>query len=400
MAAVPRQAKVLAFGVFLTMMGLTLVAPILPLYAREFGVSRTAAGALISSFAVARLVFDLIGGVGSDRFGGRNVLVASGVLLFLSSVGAALAPNYGILLVTRVLEGVGSAAYATSAMRTIVLVSPKGRLGRTMAFYQMGLLAGVSIGPVVGGFAAELGDYTTPFWIYAAIGIAVSLLAWWQVPDEKPEPGAIGQTYREAGRLARRPVFLALMFVAVAIFFMRAGTRATLFPLFAGEELDFSESQIGLVLALAAVLNLAVVNIGGWLVDRAGRTPILVWGLAACAVVVGLHGYVTTFGGHLVLSMFFGVASSLMSIPPHALAGDLAPPGLEGASVGLFRTAGDVGLVAGPLVLGGIAESGAFKEGFFVSAALLAAAAAVSAVAFRSVDARRRAAGEVPVEVP
>ncbi len=71
MKAVSRQTKVLTFGVFLTMTGLTLVAPILPLYAREFGVSRTAAGALISAFAIARLIFDVIGGIASDRVGSK-----------------------------------------------------------------------------------------------------------------------------------------------------------------------------------------------------------------------------------------------------------------------------------------------------------------------------------------
>ena len=61
------QGWVLAVAVGFVMMGASLVAPILPLYALEFGVSYTAAGALITAFAVARLSFDLIGGVAGDR---------------------------------------------------------------------------------------------------------------------------------------------------------------------------------------------------------------------------------------------------------------------------------------------------------------------------------------------
>ncbi|MCP4246785.1 MAG: MFS transporter, partial [bacterium] len=124
MKAIPYQTRVLTVGIFLTMTGLTLVAPILPLYAREFGVSRTAAGALISGFAAARLLFDVVGGFASDRVGARKVMLAGAGLLAVASVGAALAPNYPVLLLTRFLEGFGSAAFATSAMKFIIITTP------------------------------------------------------------------------------------------------------------------------------------------------------------------------------------------------------------------------------------------------------------------------------------
>ncbi len=380
MRDVPRETKVLAFGVFLVMTGLTLVAPILPLYAREFGVSRTAAGALISSFAVARLVFDVAGGVAADRFGARRLMIGGALLLAVASVAAALAPNYEVLLLGRVLEGVGSAAFATAAMKLVVVASPKERLGRAMAVYQTGLLAGISVGPVVGGFAAEIGDFTTPFWLYAALGLAVAALVFRYV-EEVPTPSRpVGELYRAAGALLRRPAFLALLFVTFAIFVMRAGARITLLPLYGGEELGLGESQIGIIIAVAAAVNLLVVNPGGWLVDRVGRVPVLVVGLLGAAVAIAAHGWVTTFAGFLVLSVGFGLVAALIGIPPPTLAGDLAPPGAEGASVGLYRMAGDVGIVAGPVLMGAIAESGDFRTGFVVAGALLVAAAAAALV--------------------
>ena len=92
-SAVTRQVWIIAIGVGFVMAGLTLVAPILPLYALEFGVSYTAAGALITGFAVARLLFSVIGGVAGDRWGARRVTVFGTSLLAISSVTAALAPN-------------------------------------------------------------------------------------------------------------------------------------------------------------------------------------------------------------------------------------------------------------------------------------------------------------------
>ncbi|NNL97988.1 MAG: hypothetical protein HKO63_07270, partial [Acidimicrobiia bacterium] len=55
-------------------------------------------------------------------------------------------------------------------------------------------------------------------------------------------------------------------------------------------------------------------------------------------------------------------------------------PGAEGAAVGLYRLAGDFGLVLGPLVLGSLADDGAFIGGFQLSAVLLVLAAAVALI--------------------
>ena len=400
MKAISRQTRVLTVGIFLTMTGLTLVAPILPLYAREFGVTRTAAGALISVFAGARLVFDLVGGIASDRVGARRIMLSGAVLLTVSSVGAALAPNYALLLVARVLEGLGSAAFATAAMKLIIITTPRERLGRTMAFYQTGLLAGVSLGPLMGGVSAELGSFTTPFWMYAVLGGLVWVLVWRYVEAPETETASLRTVYGAAGNLLRSSSFVALMFIAVMVFFMRAGARLTLLPLYAGEELGLSEARIGLVLAVGAIMTLAVVNVGGWLIDRVGRVPILIAGLLGTAATIAAHGAVTTLPGPLTVSAAFGLAAGIMGTAPPTLAGDLSTPGSEGAAVGLYRMAGDIGLVLGPLVLGSLADDGAFIGGFQFSAGLLVLAAAAAVVIGRAGTGRKAVPSELLNEPP
>ena len=360
------------------MTGVALVAPILPLYAREFGVSRTGAGVLVSSFAIARLIFDPIGGVAADRFGPRRIMTGGGLVMALSSVWAALAPNYGMLVAARVLEGFGSAAFATAAMHTIITRTDKSRMGREIAFFQTGLLGGVAVGPFIGGRAAELGDFTTPFWVYAAMGVIVAVISWRYVEDPEPSGRSVGELWRSAGTTLRHPVFLGLLFVAFAMFVMRAGARVTLIPLYGAEELGLSESDIGDVLAISALVTVFIVNPGGWLVDKVGRRPVLVAGLVLTAAAVVGYGQMTTYGGLLGVSVFFGLVAGVVGIVPPTLAGDLAPPGAEGSAVGLYRMAGDLGLITGPILLGAVADSGDFALGFNISAALLVAAAVIA----------------------
>lgn len=357
------------------MTGLTLVAPILPLYGRQFGVSRAAAGALISAFAFARLLFEPAGGLLADRFHARRLMLVGSVVVVVSSVGAALAPNYGVLLITRVLEGFGSAAFATAAMQAIILVTPPARLGRTLARYQTGLLAGVSIGPILGGYAAELGDFTTPFWLYAAVAGLVFGVVWLGVGDIPAAGGTIRQVTQAVGRLVRTLPFVLLLFVNFALFVARAGARITVLPLFGGEALGLTESQIGLVLAAASFVNILLVNPGGWLLDRVGRRPVLVFGLLGGAAALTLHGSASSFHGLVLVSLMFGFFHAFMGTAPAAMAGDLAPEGAAGAAVGVFRMAGDLGLVVGPIVLGAVVEGGDFGLGFGLAAGVLIVAA-------------------------
>lgn len=370
-----RQTWALTVAIAFVMTGVTLVAPIIPLYALEFGVSYTAAGALITGFALARLLFSLVGGVAGDRYGARRIAVGGALLLTVSSVTAALAPSYAALLASRFVEGMGSAILATTAAQYLVQTTPKPRLGRTMALYQTGLLIGVAIGPFIGGRLAELGDFRTPFWAYAVLGLVVAVLVTVFITDLPPSGKTAGESFRATGDILKMPSFRVVLFVAFSLFIMRGGARITLIPLFGSEVVGLTPAQIGDVLSISAVTNLLIVNPGGQLVDRIGRKPVAIWGLVLAGLATAAYGFFDTYGSLLVVSGLFGLTSGLASIPPPTMVGDLAPAGAEGSAVGLYRTSGDLGFVVGPLVMGLVADAGAFSAGFIISGALLGLAA-------------------------
>src|ERR671933_50925 len=94
--------------IFVVMLGFGIIAPILPLYARSFGVDYGTASLLISAFAFARLIFDPIAGPIVDRYGERFASMWGVAVVGVSAILTGLAPNFGLAVLFRAAGGGGS----------------------------------------------------------------------------------------------------------------------------------------------------------------------------------------------------------------------------------------------------------------------------------------------------
>src|SRR5947208_5548575 len=103
-----RAVRVIMVITFVVMLGFGIIAPILPLYARSFGVGYGAAGLLISAFAFTRLLFDLVAGPIVDRYGERAAVTGGLLVVVVSSVLTGLAPTFVLAVVFRGAGGAGS----------------------------------------------------------------------------------------------------------------------------------------------------------------------------------------------------------------------------------------------------------------------------------------------------
>ena len=120
---------------FFIFLGMSIVSPILPLYAESFNVSYTFVSLAISMYAFGRFVVDLPVGVIADKFGRRPLMVVGTLILTVCSFLNASARNFALFLLYRFIEGVGSAMWFTS--RTMLLadiLKPEER-GRIMSYF-------------------------------------------------------------------------------------------------------------------------------------------------------------------------------------------------------------------------------------------------------------------------
>jgi MFS family permease len=366
--------RVVILSVFVIMLGFGIVAPILPLYARSFGVGYGAAGLLISVFAMARLVFDLVAGPMVDRYGERAVATGGIAVLVVSSVLTGLAPNFAMAVVFRGVGGAGSSAMFAAVYSYLLKVVPKQQMGRTLGLFYGAFNVGIIAGAPLGGFIAHQVGLASPLFFYAGLLAAAGVLVWHYLHSPVRPAGDADADGEPEGLVARLGVLLrttgvvTALVVNLAYAWMIAGVYDTLIPLFGRERLGLSTVGIGVVLAVALATELMVMYPAGAAADRMGRRPVLIPSLAGMAVLTVVVGQAGSPLVYAVLLGAFGVTTGVAGVVPTALLSDVAPERSAGTAIGLFRFCGDLGFILGPLVAGAVAGAWGFGASFAVAA--------------------------------
>src|SRR5438552_8327949 len=171
-----RAVRIPVLLVFVIMLGFGIIAPILPLYARSFGVGYADAGLLISSFAFTRLIFDLFAGPIVDRYGERAAATGGLMFVAVSSVLTGLAPSFALAVVFRGAGGAGSSVLFAALYSYLLRVVPKHRMARTLGVFYGSFNVGFIAGGPIGGLIAHLLGLASPLFFYAALCFMTALL--------------------------------------------------------------------------------------------------------------------------------------------------------------------------------------------------------------------------------
>lgn len=376
----------------LVILGVSIISPVLPQYALSFSIPVSLTGWAISAFALARLVTDVPAGFLADRFGQKRNMLLGLFLIVGSSLVAGTASSFGWLLVGRAIEGVGSAMYITSATTWVAQLSAGEHRGKLMSLYSGLIITGTSFGPTVGGYSAIHFGINSPFFVYAGVA-ALGILA--TIPLKEPprlvEHGPEA-SLRDVPSILKNVPFLLVNCSVLALFFLRAGFRSTLVPLYASLNLGMTEDRIGLMLTVAAVLTALVAFPAGWLSDKVGRKIPILACLFLSAVAIILTPFQMSEGSMIGVMAFFGLASGLQGSIA-AWPADVAPKDKLGTSMGVYRVVGDAGMVLGPIAVTYVA--GSTGQAVVTLAPFLVPAAVAFAVGIMLIWARDPAAERI-----
>ncbi|MBI3964651.1 MAG: MFS transporter [Chloroflexi bacterium] len=340
--------------VFLSQIGMQIVAPTLPEIQAEFVVPTEYLGFVLASFGVARLVFDLPAGQFVDRLDRTWLLLVSLALMAVGSFGGAVAPSFAILIATRLVMGVGSSLLNTASLAVLTELADRRHRGRVIGYYQASQLAGQILSPAAGGLIAAASSWRMSF-VFCGV---MMTLAWASVMAtravRRSSAPATPQERRQRGsslsgpKLSRAGLF-AIHFTSFGMFFSHTAIVTTAVPLYGSQVLDLGPATIGLALGFAGLSRLAVSLIGGPLSDRHGRLFILVPALVALGVgtLAMLLAYdVITY----ILIISIAGAGRVGNAIPSVILADRTPPERYGRVVGQNRFIADLGTLIGPLL--------------------------------------------------
>jgi MFS transporter, ACDE family, multidrug resistance protein len=357
-------------------LGYGVVSPVLPQYARNFGVSISAATFVITAFALMRLSAAPASGVLIQRLGERRVYLTGLLIVAVSTGACAFAQTYWQLLLFRSLGGLGSAMFSVSSLGLMIRVSPPDARGRVAGMFSSAFLIGSVGGPVLGSVTVGLG-LSAPFVIYGVALLLAAAVVFFSLRNSALAAPAVHTEPAVSLRVALgNRAYRSALFSNFATGWSVFGLRIALVPLFVTEVLHRGAGISGLALATFAIGNVSAVIPSGYLSDRVGRRVLLIAGLLVSGIATIVVGFADSLPLFLAGAYVAGAAAGVFTSPQQAAVADIiGNKARGGTAVATFQMMSDVGAILGSLAVGQIAQHLTFATAFVVSGVILLVAA-------------------------
>jgi DHA1 family bicyclomycin/chloramphenicol resistance-like MFS transporter len=336
--------------------------PALPAIADHFGVAVSETQLMLTSFLVGLAAGQILFGALSDAYGRRRPFMAGLVGYIAASVACALSPSIEILIASRVLQGLGSAAAIVTARAIVRDMYTGSRAAQYLS--RLTLVVGLApvLAPSLGAQVLRVSSWRGIFLVLAIVVLMILVVASIVLPESLPSthrrPARVGTMIRTFDSLLRDREFLGF---AIALGLANATTTFYIAgsPFVLHRKYGLSPQGLGLVFGVNAVALIACSQFNAFLVRRHRVLPVLIGGLALSAInsVVLLAFTLRGGPGLIALIVFFFVTFGLWGFIPHnaivlAMAKHPLKAGSAAALLGVAQW-GFAGLVAPLVGLGG-----------------------------------------------
>ena len=375
-----QTALIVALGGFLMGFDASVISGVVGFIETQFSLSKIELGWSVSSLTLTATLAMMLAGPLSDRFGRKKILFVAAILYAISAIASALAPNFLSLVVARMIGGLGVGASLIIAPMYIAEISPPKMRGQMVSFNQLNIVIGISVafftnylilqfGQSDAEWAEALmfGEYNwrwmlgletlpailyffclflvpnSPRWLIMkgrkdeAMPIMIKANGEEGAQQEMKEIESSIKADQQKKRVAFSELFAPAMRlvitvgVVVAILQQITGINSVFFY----APMIFEQSGIGtdasfVQAILVGLINLVFTLLAIALIDRLGRKPLLVFGLAGIVISMavlafGFYSATYTLDGDAIAGMPEGVpAEQLAALEGQVFQGDLA----------------------------------------------------------------------------
>jgi DHA1 family multidrug resistance protein-like MFS transporter len=323
--------------------------PLLPSIGDDLSMPHSQLGLAVTLFGLGRLAMDLPAGRLADRFRPMRLMATSALAMALGSAALAASTVPGMVMGSFLLLGAASATANTTGMTSLTGAAPPHRRGAAMAMYSGCLLTGQAVGPAVSGVIADLDGWRTAAAVGAGMGIVVAVLGFSWRPRRQGGRGSSDRAISDGGPPLTTVQRAVAYGVGFGVFFTVGAMPQTLLPLIGAGELGLSVSAIGLAIGFGGLARVVGAVVTGAVSDGISRRAALLPCLALQLVgvlVLAVDGGTPWWLAAIVL---MSLGASAHAVAATVLA-DRVNPAQLGRSLGRYRFAADLGLVAGPVL--------------------------------------------------
>ena len=337
---------VLAAISFVSSLGISIMLPLLPLYALSLGASPLQLGLMTSGFAVANGVAQFASGFAMDRFGARRFIVAGIGTYAVANVLIATAQTAITLIGYRVVAGFGGGINMVATRVYIAQTAQQASLAFFNSIISAANSAGSVLGPAFGGLVAVSGDLRAPFFIVAGTS-AIAFVAAMFLPRPKSRPHDASMTAVVGGRVWSRTVLILL--VANLLLLIGFGGWITSYAPFVTTQLGWTTFDVGIIFTFFGIGDITLGPWLGHLADRTGRRRMAV----LASIPIFLFGFVVFFGlpkpFFYAISFVTGAALTAFNASWFALLTTAVPSARRGRVFGVVSAVAQAGTVVGAM---------------------------------------------------
>jgi MFS transporter, ACDE family, multidrug resistance protein len=351
MPARPRPDMVLATAAAMGIIfGAQGISTALPAIQTALGVSDSRLGLFTAAYMLPGVLFAIPLGYLADRIGRRQVFASMAVLYGLAGGAQALVGDYGVMLVLRVLQGVGFAALMPLSITLIGDVYSGAAQLRAQASRQVATTTAEFLVPLIGAALAAW-SWKAPLAAQALI-LPLGLLAL-VVLEGRPRHDAARGYARQLGEAVREPGMPAVLTAGFLRYVCRFSVVAYL-PVVLVQDRGASLGQAAIVVStssgIAALVSLNVVR----LLRHARASRLVLWAIAGVGVALIGFGAAPTWQVALVIAVAFGLADGMLGVLQNAMVTEIAPDRIRGGVLAVSGTSRNAGKLLAPLAMGAL----------------------------------------------
>ncbi|MDP4092329.1 MAG: multidrug efflux MFS transporter [Bacillota bacterium] len=373
-----RNLIVCWFGMFVTSIGMSQIAPVLPLFIKHLGVHNTSLVEQFSGIAfgityIISAVFSPIWGLAADKFGRKPMLLRASLGMAVVIFCMGFAPNVYVLIGLRLLQGVIT-GYSTACTTLIATQTDKEHAGWALGTLSTSSIAGSLLGPMIGGFIEENLGMQNVFFITGFLLLVAFILTAFFVKENFNRQEVKVLSAKEVWRIIPDTGLIIIMFVTsfvltlalysiepiVTVYVTQLSHTGKHIALIAG--MTFSASGLASIIAAPRL---------GKISDRIGPHKVMLAALIAAGLLFIPQAFVSSAWQLMILRFMLGLATAGLVPSVNALVKRIAPASIAGRVFGFNMSAQYLGVFGGSVLGGQIAALWSIRYVFFVTSSLL-----------------------------